>query len=73
MHGFCQQLPIVQENATKPTVWEKLENWYSYLSYIMDAFFPFDFHPTVYFSIWKIHGFCHEFPMARENATKPIA
>ena len=33
-------------------------------------FFPSDFHPMVYFSIWEIHWFPHTFPTVRENATK---
>ena len=27
----------------------------------------------VYFIIWEMHGFTHQFPTVQENATKPIA
>ena len=49
-----------------------LENWYSHFSHIMGDFFPYDFHPTVYFIIWEMHGFPNQFPIVQENATKLI-
>ena len=71
MHWFPHKFPTVQENATKLMVWESMGNWYSYFSHSMVAFFPLGFHPVVYFIIWKMHGFPHQFPKLRENATKP--
>ena len=38
----------------------------------MGSFFPSDSHPMVYFIIWEMHGFSHQFPIVWENATKPI-
>ena len=38
----------------------------------MGAFFALDSHPMVYFIIWEMHGFTHQFPTVRENARKPI-
>ena len=38
----------------------------------MGTFFPSDFHPMVYFIIWEMRGFSHQFPIVRENVTKPI-
>ena len=35
-------------------------------------FSPYDFHPTVYFIIWEMHGFPNQFPIVQENATKLI-
>ena len=29
-------------------------------------------HPIIYLIIWEMHGFSHQFPIVRENATKPI-
>ena len=29
-------------------------------------------HPTLYFIIWEMHGFPHQFPIVQENATKLI-
>ena len=34
-------------------------------------FFPLDSHLVAYFIIWEMDGFLHEFPIARENVTKP--
>ena len=49
-----------------------LGNWYSHFSHSMGEFFPYDFHPTVYFIIWEMHGFPNQFPIVQENATKLI-
>ena len=38
----------------------------------MSDFSPYDFHPTVYFIIWKMHAFPNQFPIVQENATKLI-
>ena len=37
----------------------------------MGTSFPSDFHPMIYFIIWEMHGFSHQFPIIPENATKP--
>ena len=55
MHGFCHQLPIVREKATKPIVWEQ----YSYFSHSMGAFFPSSSHLMVYFIIWEQERSCN--------------
>ena len=49
-----------------------LENWDSHFSHSMSDFSPYDFHPTVYFIIWKMHAFPNQFPIVQENATKLI-
>ena len=72
MHGFSHKFPTVQENATKPMVWGKSGKLILILSYSMDASFPSDSHPMVYFIIWGVHGFPHQFLILRENATKLI-
>ena len=38
MHGLCHQLPIVGENATKPTVQREFGKLVSYLSHSLGAF-----------------------------------
>ena len=38
----------------------------------MGAFFPLDSHSMIYFIIWEMHGFPHQFLIVRENATKRI-
>ena len=35
-------------------------------------FFPLDSHPMVYFTIWEMRGFLHQFAIVWENATKSI-
>ena len=47
MHGFCHQLPIVQENATKPIAWGKLGKLALIFSTLYWCFFPLDYHPMV--------------------------
>ena len=39
----------------------------------MGDFFPLDSHLMVYFIIWEMHGFPHQFRIEWENVTKPIA
>ena len=56
-----------------PLYGENLGNWYSYFSYSMGTFFPSNSCPMVYFIIWEMHGFPHQFSIDWENATKPIA
>ena len=36
------------------------------------CFFPLDSQPVVYFIVWEMHGFSHQFPVARANVTKSI-
>ena len=62
-YGKMQQSPSYGVN---------LGNWYPYFSRSMSAFSPYDSHPTVYFSIWEMHGFPHQFLILWENATKPF-
>ena len=62
----------VQENAAKPIVGENLENWYSYFSYSMGAFFPLHSYFMGYFITWEMHVFTHQFPITWEKTTKPI-
>ena len=66
------QFPIVRENETKPIVWGKPGKLVIRLFHSMGTFFPLDPDPMVYFIIWEIRGFSHQFPIVRENATKPI-
>ena len=40
-----------------PSYRKNLENWYSYFSDIMSAFFPSDINAMLYFIIWVLHGF----------------
>ena len=56
-----------------PSYGEKLENWHSYFSHSICTVFPSNSHPMVYFIACEMHGFPHQFSIARENATKPIA
>ena len=73
MHGFSYQFSMARKNTNKkPSYGENLGNWYSLFSHSMGTFFPSDFHPVVCFITWEMHGFSHQFPLARENATKPI-
>ena len=50
-----------------PSYGENLGNWYLYFSHSMSTFFPSDSHPMVYFIIWEIHVFSHQFPIAWEK------
>ena len=70
MHGFPHQFLIVRENPTIPFLWGDRGNWYSYFSHSMGDLSPYDSHPKVYFIIWEMHGFPHQFPIVQENATK---
>ena len=85
MHGFPHKFPTVWENATKSMVWGKSGKLVLIIFHSMGAFFPSDFQPMVYYSIWEmhefshkfysiweIHGFSHKFPAVWENITKPI-
>ena len=64
------KFPTVRENATKPIVWESLENRYLYFSHSMRAFFPLDSQSMVYLIFLGMHGTPHQFPIVRENAAK---
>ena len=73
-YGKCMVFPInfpqYRKMQQNPCYGESLGNWYSYFPHSMVAFFPLGFHPVVYFIIWKMHGFPHQFPKLRENARK---
>ena len=58
--------------CNKTHLWGESGKLVIILSYSMGTFFPFDSHPMVYFIIWEMHGFSHQFPIVQENATKPI-
>ena len=75
-YGKCMGFPInfpqygkMQQN---PWYGKSLGNWYSYFFHSMGAFFPLDSHFMVYFIIWEMHVFPHQFLIVRENATKPF-
>ena len=75
-YGKCMGFPInfphygkMQQN---PWYGESLGNRYLYFSHSMGAFFPLDSHSMIYFIIWEMHGFPHQFLIVRENATKRI-
>ena len=72
MHRFSHRFPMARENATKAILWREPPNWYLHFSRNMGTFFPSDSHPVVYFSTWEKHRFSLQFPIAGENATKPI-
>ena len=69
--GFAINFPWHGKMQQNPLHREKLGNWYSYFSHSMDVFTPLD-HLMVYFIIWKIHVFSHQFPIAQKKATKSI-
>ena len=50
---------------------KNLGNQYSCFPHSMSAFFPLDSHSMVYFIIWEMQGFPHQFPIAQENAAIP--
>ena len=72
MHGFPNQFPIERGNATEPIVWGNLGNWYWYFSQSMGPYFPLNFHFMVYFIIWEMHVFSHQFLITCEKTAKPI-
>ena len=55
-----------------PSYGDNLGNWYSYFFHVMSAFYLSDFHPMVYFILWEMHVFSHQFPIAWEKAAKLI-
>ena len=73
-YGKCMGFPInfTQYGKMEQNPWygESLGNRQSYFSHSMGVFFPSNSHPMVYFSIWEIHGFPHQFLIVCENATK---
>ena len=68
--GFSMNFPQYAKMQQNPWYGESLWNWYSYFFHSIGAFFPSDSHPMVYFIIWEMHGFPHQFLIVRENATK---
>ena len=68
--GFSMNFPQYAKMQQNPWYGESLWNWYSYFFHSMGAFFPSYSHPMVYFIIWEMHGFPHQFLIVRENATK---
>ena len=72
LYGFPINFPQYRKMQQNPWHGESLGNWYSYVSHSIVDFSPYDSHPTVYFIIWEMHGFPHEFPIVQENATKFI-
>ena len=70
--GFPINVPQYGKMQQNPWYGKSLRNWYSYFSHSMGAFFPLDSHPIIYFIIWEIHGFPHQFLIVRKNETKPF-
>ena len=79
IHGFPHQFPIALENAAKPIELGKpgkllpilcnpIAN--HFVSQSIDIFVPSDSHPMVIFITLEMHGFSHQFLIARENAVK---
>ena len=73
-YGKCMGFPInfsqygkMQQN---PLNGVNLGNWYLYFPHSMGDFSTYDSHPTVYFIIWEMHRFPHQFLIVRGNATK---
>ena len=64
-----QQCWKMQQN---PSYGDSLGNQYSYFSYDTSDFFSLDSHHMVYFIIWEMHGFPHQFPIEPQNAVKLI-
>ena len=75
-YGKCMGFPInfsqYRKMQQNPSYEVNLGNWYSHFSHSMGDFSPYNFHPMVYFIIWEMHGFPHQFPILQENATKLI-
>ena len=70
--GFPINFPQYGKMQQNPWYGKSLGNWYSYFFHSMGAFFPLDSHIMVYFIIWEMHVFPHQFLIVRENATKPF-
>ena len=72
MHEFSHQIFYsirkLSETHWIGKAWEIDSHTFS----IKWGFFPLDSHPVVYFIMWEMHGFSHQFPIAREKAGKPI-
>ena len=51
---------------------EGLGNWLPYFFHKIGEFFSLDFHPVVYFLIWEMHDFSHQFLIALERTGTPI-
>ena len=73
-YGKCMGFPInfsqygkMQQN---PLNGVNLGNWYLYFPHSMGDFSTYDSHPMVYFIIWEMHRFPHQFLIVWGNATK---
>ena len=75
-YGKCMCFPInvpwYAKMQQTPLNGMNLGNLYSYFSHSMDDFFSKDSHPMVYFIIWEMHVFSHQFPITWEKTAKPI-
>ena len=72
IHLFSHQFPLSWERQQNPSNGKSQGSWFHHFFLSMNAFFPLDSHPMVYFIVWEIRQFLHQFPMVRENAAKPI-
>ena len=72
MHGFPHQFPVAWKNAVKSIKLGETRKLVPIFSLSMNTFLPSDYHLMVYFPIWEMHGFFHQFLIARENAAKSI-
>ena len=70
--GFFIKFSIALETWVKHFEWERPGKLVPMVFPWNRWLFPLDFHPVVYFSIWKMHGFSHQFPKAWEKAGKSI-
>ena len=73
MLGFSHQFSIAWENATKPIAWGEPGKLVVILFPQYGQFFPIRFPSYGILHHLEMHGFSHQFPIVRENATKPIA
>ena len=69
--GFPINFQRYMKMQQNPWYRENLGNWYSYFSHSIGAFFPSDFQPMVYYSIWEMYGFPHKFPTVWEMQQNP--
>ena len=72
MDWLPHQFHIAQENVAKSNKWRKSGKLVSIPFEQCECFFPLDTNPLVYFIILEMHGFPHQFLIAREYATKSI-
>ena len=64
MLRFPHKFPIALENAAKSIELREPGKLVPILSPKYGYFLPSDFHPMVYPTPWKMHGFSHQFPIA---------